>query len=107
MAWELALALFQEPKILLLDEPTNFLFLPAVIWLQNHVKQEACTVVVVTHDRDCAEAVAKELVVLREQKLEAFDGNLSSYERERHAKTQQMTKMKAALDRKTSHVEKV
>ena len=106
MRCELASTLFQRPEILLLDEPTNFLDLPAVIGLQNYLKECPYTVVVVTHDRDFADAVADEVIVLREQKLEGFDGNLSMYVRDRDAKIKQMSRMKEAQDKKTSHIEK-
>ncbi|KAG6833688.1 hypothetical protein H0H87_002884 [Tephrocybe sp. NHM501043] len=102
----LASALFQKVDILLLDECTNFLDLPAIVWLQSFVQNLTdTTVVVITHDRDFADAVADELLVLREQKLEHFKGNLSLYEFERHAKTVHLTRMQAALDKKTKHME--
>ncbi|KAG6867032.1 hypothetical protein C0991_003950 [Blastosporella zonata] len=102
----LASALFQKVDILLLDECTNFLDLPAIVWLQSYVQNLTdTTVVVITHDRDFADAVADELLVLREQKLEHFKGNLSLYEFERHAKTVNLTRMQAALDKKTKHIE--
>ncbi|KAG6918113.1 hypothetical protein DXG01_016300 [Tephrocybe rancida] len=111
----LASALFQKADILLLDECTNFLDLPAIVWLQSYVQNLTDTTVVViilrslvffsTHDRDFADAVADELLVLREQKLEHFKGNLSLYEFERHAKTVNLTRMQAALDKKTKHME--
>ncbi|KAG6814535.1 hypothetical protein H0H92_000062 [Tricholoma furcatifolium] len=102
----LACALFQKVDILLLDECTNFLDLPAIVWLQAFVQSlDDTTVVVITHDRDFADAVADELLVLREQKLEHFKGNLSAYEDDRHAKTVNLTRMQAALDKKTKHME--
>jgi ATPase subunit of ABC transporter with duplicated ATPase domains len=58
-----------------------------------------------THDRDFADTVADELLVLREQGLEHFSGNLSDYERERHSKSKYLTRMQAAQDKKTKHME--
>ncbi|KAG5635865.1 hypothetical protein H0H81_009848 [Sphagnurus paluster] len=102
----LASALFQKVDILLLDECTNFLDLPAIVWLQGFVQSLTdTTVVVITHDRDFADAVADELLVLRQQSLEHFNGNLSLYEHERHAKTKHLTRMQAAQDKKTKHIE--
>ncbi|GLB34832.1 putative ABC transporter [Lyophyllum shimeji] len=102
----LASALFQKVDILLLDECTNFLDLPAIIWLQGFVQSLTdTTVVVITHDRDFADAVADELLVLREQSLEYFKGNLSLYEKERRAQTKYLTRMQDALDKKTKHME--
>jgi ATPase subunit of ABC transporter with duplicated ATPase domains len=58
-----------------------------------------------THDRDFADAVAEELLVLREQGLEHFKGNLSDYERERHSRAKYLTRMQAAQDKKAKHME--
>lgn len=102
----IACSLSQRPDILLLDEPTNFLDLPSIIWLQNYViGLEGTTVVVVTHDRDFADAVAEELIVLRNQKLEKFRGNLSAYESVRHANFKYMSRMKDAQDKQKKHME--
>lgn len=72
----LACALFQTAELLLLDEPTNFLDLPSIIWLENYIKSlpSSVTVLVVSHDRAFADAVADELIVLRNLQLESFRG---------------------------------
>jgi ATP-binding cassette subfamily F protein 3 len=104
---DLACALTQYADVLLLDEPTNFLDLPSVIWLQDYVRNlKGTTVLVTTHDRDFGDAVAEELILLRNQTLETFRGNLSLYERERWKKTKWMTKMKDAQDKQKKHIEK-
>lgn len=104
---DLACALFVETDLLMLDEPTNYLDLPAIIWLQSYIESlSTTTIVIVTHDRDFADGVTEELVVLRRQKLEYFDGNLSAYETERWRQIKRMTKMKEASDRKTAHMSK-
>ncbi|KAL6710111.1 hypothetical protein ACN47E_009902 [Coniothyrium glycines] len=104
---DLACALTQHADVLLLDEPTNFLDLPSIIWLQMYIQQlKGTTVLVTTHDRDFGDAVAEELIVLRNQVLEPFRGNLSLYERERWKKARYMTKMKDAQDKQTKHIEK-
>ncbi|KAF2398889.1 ABC transporter ATP-binding protein uup-1 [Trichodelitschia bisporula] len=103
---DLACALCQQADVLFLDEPSNFLDLPAIIWLQNYIcALEKTTVVVVTHDRDFADAVADELLLLRHQKLEHFRGNLSLYESERLKKVKWMTTMKEAQEKQTKHME--
>ncbi|KAF7964936.1 hypothetical protein HWV62_1615 [Athelia sp. TMB] len=103
---DLACALFQKVDILLLDECTNFLDLPAVVWLESYIQSlEDTTVVVITHDRDFADAVAEELIVHREQGLEYFKGTLSAFEAERRKKVKYFTRMKAAQERKTAHIE--
>ncbi|KAL1801160.1 hypothetical protein ACET3X_001502 [Alternaria dauci] len=104
---ELACALAQYADVLLLDEPTNFLDLPSIIWLQDYIRSlKGTTVLITTHDRDFGDAVAEELLVLRNQTLETFRGNLSLYERERWKKARYMTKMKEAQDKQKKHIEK-
>ena len=102
---ELASALIQSTDILLLDEPTNFLDLPAIIWLQHYITNtlQDVSVIVVTHDRAFADAVAEQLLLLRiepARTLETFDGTLTDYEREKRRQIRHLTRMKDANDRK-------
>ncbi|KAF3037058.1 hypothetical protein E8E12_001508 [Didymella heteroderae] len=104
---ELACALTQYADVLLLDEPTNFLDLPSIIWLQDYINSMTnTTILITTHDRDFGDAVAEELILLRNQVLETFRGNLSLYEREKHKKILHLTKMKDAKDKQKKHIEK-
>ena len=104
---DLACALTQYADVLLLDEPTNFLDLPSIIWLQDYIRNlKSTTVLITTHDRDFGDAVAEELIILRNQTLETFRGHLSLYERERWKKARWLTKMKAAQDKQKKHMEK-
>lgn len=62
------------------------------------------TVLVVTHDRAFGDDVAEELLVLREQKLERFKGNLSAYETDRLKQYKYMTRMKEANEKQKKHI---
>lgn len=105
----LAAALTQSTDVLLLDEPTNFLDLPAVIWLQHFINTSlrSTTVVVTTHDRAFADAIAEEVLLLRlvpARSLETFKGTLSAYTAEKTKQIRRLTKMSDALDRKKAHM---
>ncbi|KAK6343966.1 hypothetical protein TWF696_007617 [Orbilia brochopaga] len=105
----LAAALFQKTDVLMLDEPTNYLDLPSIIWLERYLcdaLDPATTLVVVTHDRAFADNVGTDLLVLREQKLEPFEGTQTAWEVERWKQIRRMTRMKEAQDRKVAHMEK-
>lgn len=104
----LASALCQSADLLLLDEPTNFLDLPSIIWLERCISElaESTTVVVVTHDRAFADAVADELLVLRNLSLERFRGNLSAYKLDKYKTHKYLSRMKDAQEKQKSHMEK-
>jgi ATP-binding cassette subfamily F protein 3 len=105
----LAAALTQQTDILLLDEPTNFLDLPAVLWLEHYINTALphTTVVVTTHDRAFADAVAHELLLIRltpARTLEPFKGTLSAYISEKSRQIRRLTKMSDALEKKKAHM---
>ncbi|KAL4774662.1 P-loop containing nucleoside triphosphate hydrolase protein [Aspergillus nidulans var. acristatus] len=105
----LASVLIQNPDIMILDEPTNFLDLLGVIWLEEYLKQlrdsTQTTVVLVSHDRDFVNAVCEEIVILRDQKLTYFKGNLSAYEQDFEEQKLYWGRMKEAQERQIAHME--
>ncbi|KAL6237753.1 hypothetical protein BDW75DRAFT_60583 [Aspergillus navahoensis] len=105
----LASVLIQNPDIMILDEPTNFLDLLGVIWLQEYLKQlrdsSKTTIVLVSHDRDFVNAVCEEIVILRDQKLTYFRGNLSAYEQDFEERRLYWGRMKEAQERQIAHME--
>ncbi|GFF31633.1 ABC transporter F family member 3 [Aspergillus udagawae] len=105
----LASVLIQNPDITILDEPTNFLDLLGVVWLENYLQQlrdsSQTTIVLVSHDRDFVNAVCEEIVILRDQKLTYFRGNLSAYEKDFEAQKLYWGRMKEAQERQIAHME--
>ena len=106
---DLACALIQKTDVLMLDEPTNFLDLPAIIWLERYITKSLAgtTVIVVTHDRNFADAVAQEVLLVRlvpAKTLEVFKGNLTEYETEKRQQIRRMTKMSEAQEKQTEHI---
>lgn len=63
------------------------------------------TVIVVSHDRSFVDEIADELLVLREQQIERFRGNLSTYEAERVKQYKYLTKMQASQDKQRQHMQ--
>ena len=71
--------LMQQPDMLLLDEPTNHLDTDAVEWLENHLKEYAGAVILVTHDRYFLDNVAKWILEVDHGRGIPFEGNYSSW----------------------------
>ncbi|KAL3467538.1 P-loop containing nucleoside triphosphate hydrolase protein [Aspergillus heterothallicus] len=105
----LASILIQNPDIMILDEPTNFLDLLGVVWLEEYLKRmrdsSQTTIVLVSHDRDFVDAVCEETIILRDQKLAYFKGNLSAYQKDFEEQKLYWGRMKEAQDRQIAHME--
>lgn len=92
--------LFASPaNVLLLDEPTNYLDMPSIEALQQMLAEYKGTVLFVSHDRAFVDAVADRLLLLQNQKLLSFAGNLSAYELSRaQPKPQKQDVQKSVLE---------
>ncbi|MGN6122406.1 MAG: energy-dependent translational throttle protein EttA [Sphingomonas oligoaromativorans] len=71
--------LIQKPSILLLDEPTNHLDAESVQWLENHLKEYAGAVLMITHDRYFLDNVVDWILELDRGKYFPYEGNYSTY----------------------------
>ncbi|KAF7592284.1 hypothetical protein BBP40_000415 [Aspergillus hancockii] len=105
----LASVLIQNPDFMILDEPTNFLDLLGVVWLENYLQQlkdsSQTTIILVSHDRDFVNSVCEEIIILRDQKLTYFKGNLSAYQKDFEEQKLYWGRMKEAQDRQIAHME--
>jgi ATP-binding cassette ChvD family protein len=71
--------LIQKPSILLLDEPTNHLDAESVEWLENHLKDYAGAVLMITHDRYFLDNVVGWILEIDRGKYFPYEGNYSTY----------------------------
>jgi energy-dependent translational throttle protein EttA len=71
--------LIQKPSILLLDEPTNHLDAESVQWLEQHLKEYAGAVLMITHDRYFLDNVVEWILELDRGKYFPYEGNYSTY----------------------------
>ncbi len=71
--------LIQKPGILLLDEPTNHLDAESVEWLENHLKEYAGAVLMITHDRYFLDNVVEWILELDRGRYFPYEGNYSTY----------------------------
>lgn len=84
MRLNLARALIAPAELLLLDEPTNHLDLDAIIWLQDYLKTLPVTQIIIAHDREFLDALCTRILNIENQRLTAYTGNYSDFERLRH-----------------------
>ena len=70
--------LLQAPDVLLLDEPTNHLDLPAIQWLEEHLRRSPSAALVVSHDRHFLDAVTFATLEMSPQP-KLYSGNYSQY----------------------------
>jgi ATPase subunit of ABC transporter with duplicated ATPase domains len=108
MRCHLASVLYRSPNadIIILDEPTNFLDLLGIVWLQRYLTElrASVTVLIVSHDRDFLDSVCEETIILRDQKLTYFRGNVSAYAADFESKKLNLSAMKEAQDRQIKHM---
>ena len=104
----LANVLLQDADIMLLDEPTNFLDLLGIMWLQTYLldlrSSSPKTLVVVSHDRAFMDQACEELILLKDQALVYFDGNLTAYEEDLESRRLNLERMQEAQNRQIAHM---
>lgn len=83
MRLNLARALMCRSDLLLLDEPTNHLDLEAIFWLEDYLKTYSGTLLLISHDRDFLNNAVNQIINISQQKAILFNGNYSSYEKQR------------------------
>mgnify|MGYP001408745738 FL=1 len=75
----LALLLIDNPDMLLLDEPTNHLDIEMIEWLEEYLKNENITLLMITHDRYFLDRVCNHILELEDGKLYHHKGNYSYF----------------------------
>lgn len=98
----LARALMCPADLLLLDEPTNHLDLHTCYWLEGWLKQFQGTLLFISHDRDFMDGVATQVISFEHQKLIAYRGNYTQFERQR---TERLAQQQAAFEKQQKHKE--
>jgi ATP-binding cassette subfamily F protein uup len=76
----LARVLAPEPSVLLLDEPTNHLDLPAIEWLESHLRALRSALVIISHDRRFLQNLSRTTVWLDRGKTRRIDIGFSAFE---------------------------
>jgi ATP-binding cassette subfamily F protein 3 len=75
----LGVALAQDADLLLLDEPTNHLDLDTISWLEQHLANLQCAMLVVSHDRAFLDAACNETWELGRRSFRTYALPYSQY----------------------------
>ncbi len=87
----LANTLITEPDLLILDEPTNHLDLDMTEWLEEYLRRNNLTLLMVTHDRYFLDRVCTEIVEIDNQQIYQYKGNYSYYLEKRQERIEAKT----------------
>ncbi|CUJ93961.1 ABC-F family ATP-binding cassette domain-containing protein [Achromobacter xylosoxidans] len=79
MRLALARALMAPSELLLLDEPTNHLDLDAMLWLEKWLVAYPGTVMLISHDTEFLDAVAKSILHFDHAKLVRYRGGYGDF----------------------------
>ena len=102
----LAQALLRKADVLLLDEPTNHLDMPAIAWLQEHLKSLSCTWILITHDRHMLQQVASSIVEIDRGQLYAWQGDYQGYLRFKAQQDEALVRQQAQFDKRLVNEER-
>ena len=75
----LSLLILDKPELLLLDEPTNHLDIEMIEWLEEYLKNQNITLLMITHDRYFLDRVCNHILELEDGKLYHHKGNYSYF----------------------------
>ncbi|NOL49061.1 ATP-binding cassette domain-containing protein [Pelistega europaea] len=100
----LARALMKPSDLLLLDEPTNHLDLDAMLWLEKWLQSYSGTVIVISHDTEFLNAVAKVILSFEGQKLIRYKGDYDSFLTQ---KAERIRQQQIAIDRQTRETQRL
>lgn len=110
MRLALAAALFQPSDILLLDEPTNHLDLEASVWLENHLRKYAGTLLLISHDKYILNDLCDYIIHFEDRKLNTYSGNYDTFRRtrsmQRELQARQIEKQEARRRHLQSYVDR-
>ncbi|MDG1572405.1 ABC-F family ATP-binding cassette domain-containing protein [Robiginitalea sp. M366] len=82
----LAHTLIDTPDLLLLDEPTNHLDLEMIEWLEDYIRVQDTSLLMVTHDRYFLDRTCTGILELDGGRLNPYPGNYQEYLREKEAR---------------------
>ncbi|URZ17839.1 ribosomal protection-like ABC-F family protein [Clostridium felsineum] len=83
--------ILSESNMLILDEPTNYLDIYSMNALEEVLKDYTGTILFVSHDRKFVEKIADSIIVIKNNKLEQFNGVYSEYIKKKNDKKEDIS----------------
>ena len=91
-------------EVLLLDEPDNYLDVPGKRWLEDAIRQTSKTVLMVTHDREVIDRVAKRIVTIEANTTWTHGEGFSSYGAARENRIERLEELRRRWDEEHEHL---
>ena len=101
----LAAALMCPSDLLMLDEPTNHLDLEATVWLEQWLQRYPGTLLIISHDRSFLDTVIEQVVSFEGNRLVAYTGNYSAFEKLKAERLAQQQAMYEKQQRRRTEIE--
>lgn len=105
MRLALARALMAPSELLLLDEPTNHLDLDAMLWLERWLNAYQGTVLLISHDTEFLDAVAKIILHFDHAKLVRYRGGYEDFLTQRAERLRQTSLAWERQNRETARLQ--
>ena len=99
---------FNSPHLLVLDEPANHLDMDSRAELIKSLNDYSGAVLIISHDRNLLESVVDRLWVVKNGRVETYDGSLEDYRQEQldNARTARKTKEKTTSTPRPNKIRK-
>ncbi len=101
----LARALMAPSDLLLLDEPTNHLDLDAMLWLERWLSAYSGTVLLISHDTEFLDAIARVILHFDQRKLVRYKGGYEDFLEQRAERLHQNQLARERQARTAAHLQ--
>jgi ATP-binding cassette subfamily F protein 3 len=99
----LAQTLLQDADVLLLDEPTNHLDIPAVEWLEGHLRELKQAFLIVAHDRYLLDRVSTRTIEISQHRATSYP---AEYSRFLELRAERLERQKLEYESQQEHIAK-
>ena len=87
----IAATLLENPELIILDEPTNHLDIEIIEWLEDYLRRQNVTLLMVTHDRYFLDSVCNKIIEIDQQQIFTYQGNYDYYLRRRQERIEALS----------------